>query len=107
MYPHAIHLRHPWRQDADERSTTLTRRFNTPTGLEPKEAVWIVVDSPNAAAALHCNNQALGTIDQDTIGEFEITGLLQNHNEIELKFTGAQVPPDFTGVRLEIRLKSA
>ncbi|MEX0866354.1 MAG: hypothetical protein WD030_03280 [Pirellulales bacterium] len=106
MYPHPIQLREPWRRTGEADAPVLSRTFNAPTGLEPHEAVWLVIDRPSALAELHFNGNLLGAAAPAVTSEFEITPHLANGNEIKLQFPPTKEPAEFASVRLEIRLKS-
>lgn len=106
MYPHPIQLREPWRRTLNGDAPLLSRTFNTPTGLEPHEAVWLVIERPSAAAELHFNGHPLGVAAPAAASQFDVTSHLAARNEIQLQFHPSEEPAEFASVRLEIRLKS-
>jgi beta-galactosidase/beta-glucuronidase len=82
------------------------RHFNRPTGLEPNQRVWIVVERIGAGSTVSLNDRPLGAVgDGGTAAEFDITGLLEDSNHLALTVDfpqpGASGP--FGDVRLEIR----
>jgi hypothetical protein len=89
------------------------RTFQKPTGLESGERVWLVVEGPRSRAVVELNRKRLG----DAGERFDVTGLLENYNRLEILVehpavdaSGAPVDDNATGetgglvgeVRLEI-----
>ncbi len=90
------------------------RKFNMPTNLESHEHVWIVFDGIGGDSAVSVNRKSLGHVAADkSKAEFEITSLLNVHNElcVDLSFDPARAPPQSGGlwgpVALEIRFDDA
>lgn len=103
---HTIRLRGPWqvqakdgeaitvkmpvgwadiRKHAPSEKLRLTRHFNTPTGLEDLEQVWIVVESPGQQATVLLNGDSLGELQSnDPAFRREITPLLKERNKLEI-----------------------
>ena len=116
--PHVIRLRGPWKCeacDADTRHSAVgnqssarlrhTRRFNSPTNLEPHERVWLVCESLDGPATISLNGSALGTLDgPSTAGRFDVTeACVHNVLAIEMSAGSAADSAGFPGeVRLEI-----
>jgi len=70
------------------------RNFNRPTGLEPGQSVWIVVEQVDCHGEIFLNDQSLGSLSlvESTSGDFlrvEVGQLLERSNvlrvEIEVK----------------------
>jgi hypothetical protein len=90
LYPHRIRLRGPWeREDAGGRARYL-RRFNTPTGLDPHEQVWLVVNCDQHPGTVAVNDRSLGPISPSP-AEFDITADLAHHNRLLLDIEADQV----------------
>lgn len=82
-----------------------TRRFNTPTGLEGQERVWLCCEGVHEIADIRLNDRRLGQIGSGSHqAEYDITDWLRPHNQlvIEVSSTGA-LPGALGEVRLEIR----
>lgn len=136
MPTHRMHLKGPWdfywldREEPDGRAVMpmswrelfgaesgrveFRRKFNMPTNLEAHEHVWIVFDGIGGESTVSVNRELLGHIAADqSNAEFEITSLLNVHNElcVALSFDPARVPPELGGlwgpVALEIRFDDA
>ena len=84
---HAIRLRGPWTYMPDSLQGGRARRvFHRPTGLEPHEAVILVIEKPDSTGldstdAVTLNQESLGSVGRAG-AEFDITGLLQEQNEL-------------------------
>src|SRR5262249_51208295 len=62
-----------------------SRHFNRPTGLDPHEHVWCVIDGVDPTGSATLNGQPLGEVPGYALpAEFEITSLLQERNELTL-----------------------
>ena len=111
MYPHVIRLRNPWDRTVCDDGALHSRRFNSPTGLDVREQVWVVVEGLQLAARIACNGNEVGQVtDGNESGEFNITGCLKSRNDLQIKVAGgdhAQEQAVFDSVRLEIRLGPA
>lgn len=65
--------------------TRFLRPFNRPTNLEVHERVHLVLDGVGGHAAIRLNQQAVGEITAcEGTGRFDITALLQLHNQLEI-----------------------
>jgi hypothetical protein len=61
------------------------RRFNRPTGLEPRNRVWLVIDGVDACGQHSLNGQPLGSIDGYALpAESDVTELLTASNVLEI-----------------------
>jgi hypothetical protein len=61
------------------------RNFNTPTGLDEGQRVFLVVDSPRSRGVVALQDKRLGEVAWGgPPGRFEITGLLKIHNRLEI-----------------------
>ena len=111
MYPHVIRLRDPWNRTSDGAAVELARRFNSPTGLDVREQLWLVVRGLQLPASIACNGIECGQLDgKNELGEFEITGCLRPRNEVRIRVTGDDhllKQLAFESVHLEIRLGPA
>lgn len=62
-----------------------SRNFNRPTGLDPHERVWCVIEGIDPAGSVTLNGQALGCVAGYAMSaSFDITLLIQDHNELTL-----------------------
>ena len=107
MYPHRIRLRQPWQTERASDSIRFTRGFNRPTGLDPQESLWLVIESTAASGTASLNNSLLGSVVADRQEtSFDITPQLENRNNItiELNLADNEPPPVLGEVRLEVRL---
>lgn len=92
MRSHRIRLRRPWRCEPSTDGILWRRRFNRPTGLEPGQRVWVVVDGIAAEGSASLNGHELGRLMPDGRScRFEVTGQLRLHNELVLEL--ATFPP--------------
>jgi hypothetical protein len=61
------------------------RSFQTPTGLEPGDKVWLVVEPPRSQGIVRLSDRQLGTVQRDRpAGRFDITSLLTDRNLLEV-----------------------
>ncbi len=91
--PHRIRLRRPWQCRLQGDRVLWSRRFGRPTGLEPGDTVWIVVEQCPAAGALLLNGRPIGQLSSGTAeSRFEVTALVEPRNEMVLDL--AAVFPD-------------
>jgi len=86
---------------------TVARRFNWVAEIEPNEHVFVVFTAIGGTGSVELNGTRLGAIEAPPT-EFEITGLLQPGNQLQLELQLDNSPDDlpqgFVGsVRLEIR----
>ncbi len=98
---HAIRLRAPWRFEPLADRVRYRRAFGCPTGLGPRERVWIVVEGMESAIVL-LNDERLGTAQGAEPARFEVTGKLAPRNELVLEVK--QVEPS-AGLRGEVRIE--
>jgi hypothetical protein len=109
MYPHRIRLRGPWEFETTERSgrlalpapladvcpsageVRLRRRFGRPGRLDPGEVVWLFVEAPAAPLAVWLNGDRLGDCSADA--EWDVTGRLDERNELLVVTTSTGAPP--------------
>ena len=81
MSAHRIHLRRPWRRLAGAPGPGWSRRFGRPTGLEPRERVWLVIEGmPQAEVWL--NGNRLAPADLLVSERYDVTDRLMTRNEI-------------------------
>jgi len=105
---HSIRLREPWDVEPIVGGLKRHRRFfNKPTGLEPGDRVWIVVEgavglaelSLNGSPPPHAGDQA--PVGNEARRSFDVTTLLNLRNELVLILEDS--PTSSRGeVRLEI-----
>ncbi len=89
----------------DFRGTVAYRRvFHRPTGLEPEQGVWIVIEPLAGTADVTLNQTSLGTL-ESTGGRFAIESILADDNRLEIVVTHHDDGPGgLTGlVSLEIQ----
>ena len=61
------------------------RTFQKPTGLEGGERVFLVVEPPRSSACITWKGNLLGFVNPgEPAGRFEITRLLEDHNQVEI-----------------------
>ncbi len=61
------------------------RNFQKPTGLDCGERVWLVIEPPRSRGVIELNRKRMGEVcDGDPPGRFDITELLQDHNQLEI-----------------------
>ena len=113
---HSIRLREPWQREPLEEGAGVRfrRRFGYPTGLEPHERVFLVLEPVYRLAKLVLNgNPVAGLTDRNAALEWDVTDRLEERNEIaaDIEF-GPSSPVGFESrdvgdilgkVRLEIR----
>ena len=86
---HSFRLRDPWQCDLVEGGgVRWSRIFHRPTGLEPDDALWLVITGLPAEAMVNVNGQAL-TGDGEVPPRFEVTKWLTEANRIEIVIPGA------------------
>lgn len=72
------------------------RRFNRPSGLDPHERVWLVVEGVDAFGAVALNGRQLGEArGYASPASFDVTELLQPGNELLLE---VELPRESAGV---------
>ena len=82
---HSFRLRDPWqREPADDGSVRWTRGFHRPTGLEADDALWLVISGLPEGAAVSVNGRRLEPPLGYPHGQFEVTSLLADSNQIEI-----------------------
>ena len=89
---HKIRLRAAWRSDG----AAHTRRFNTPTGLDDGERVWLAIDAPSMVQSATLNG---ATLEFSSAGRCDVTGSLRPSNELVVRTDDASL---LETVRLEI-----
>jgi beta-galactosidase/beta-glucuronidase len=68
------------------------RSFGRPTGLEPRERVWLVIEGVDASGDVALNSQPIGRVDGYALrAAFDITEQLQARNQLEIV---AETPPE-------------
>lgn len=111
MPTHRIHLKGPWQYQwlgtADQESPSppagrvkmpadgqslfagrsgrarFSRRFHSPTNLDPHERVLIVIEDVAGTAEIRLNDRELGNVSPETpSGRFDVTGALRPMNEL-------------------------
>lgn len=81
MSAHRIHLRRPWQSAAAGPGPGWSRRFGRPTGLEPGDCVWLVIEGmPQAEVWL--NGNRLAPVDLLIAERYDVTDRLMTRNEI-------------------------
>ncbi|MCE9604623.1 MAG: hypothetical protein K8U03_06920 [Planctomycetia bacterium] len=110
MYPHPIRLREPWESEPSGEGSTRHRRFfNTPTGLGPREQVWIVIEGAVGLTTVSLNGTELKAVESNDAAEqgpawsSDVTRLVATRNELVI-VTAAEPTGRRGEVRLEIRL---
>ena len=77
------------------------RRFNRPTGLDPHERVWLVVEGVDAFGAASLNGSQLGEVRGYALpASFDITGQLLPSNELAID---VELPAETSGVASPLR----
>lgn len=111
---HAINLGNAWEVEPgdDGHAPEWVRRFGRPTGLEPGDSLWLVIDEP-AACTLVLNGTRLPESGPGAAYRVEITPLVRDRNLLVLVPHGrvavggpvasrVPLPPPLGRVRLEI-----
>ncbi|MCZ2077237.1 MAG: hypothetical protein LC130_19845 [Bryobacterales bacterium] len=81
MSAHRIHLRRPWQSAAAGPGPGWSRRFGRPTGLEPGDCVWLVIEGmPQAEVWL--NGNRLAPVELLIAERYDVTDRLMTRNEI-------------------------
>lgn len=112
--PTEVRKKHPddWQEFIGQRSGTveLTRRFHTPSNLDPEERVFIILEGVRGTGQIQLNDVRLGEFDQSRFTwEFPVPLPLPFSNllRIVITFPAADSPEALTGlygpVALEIR----
>jgi len=128
-YPHTIRLRGPWEFEVAESASASTsprsgkaklpcdwsetlgrefrglvryrRRFNRPSGLDPHERVWLIVEGVDAFGSATLNGRALGEVRGYALpASFDVTDLLAQGNELLLD---VELPPELSGEPAPLR----
>lgn len=62
------------------------RSFQRPTGLQPRDTVWLVVEPPRSCATVHLAGRLLGGVLRfgGPAGRFDVTHLLDDRNRLEI-----------------------
>jgi hypothetical protein len=86
---HSFRLRDPWQCEAFPGRVRWTRSFHSPTGIEPDDALWLVISGLPAAAEVRLNGNLLASEsvtlqDVASSGQFHVTGHLAPTNRIEI-----------------------
>jgi hypothetical protein len=77
------------------------RRFNRPTGLDPHERVWLIVEGVDAFGAVALNGSELGRVRGYALqASFDVTELIAPNNELLLD---VELPPEASGGTLSLR----
>ena len=64
------------------------RRFNRPTGLEPHERVWLVLEGADGWAEVSLAGHRLGHVGGYALGaQFDVTALIEDRNELVVDVT--------------------
>jgi len=100
---HTIRLRHPWQHEPCELGTRWLRSFNWPAGLVEREIARLVIEPLPDSAVVRLNGQ---TLVAEAEGQFDITSLLAEHNQLLLELSGSASAGD-TNCPLEVRLEIA
>jgi len=98
MPVHRIRLRKPWHCQPCGAAVVWQRRFNRPTGLGPRDSVFLMVEGLGLRGSIAINGEQLGGLSGE--GEpqrFEVTDKLDLHNTVCLTLdtprpTDAQTP---------------
>jgi hypothetical protein len=64
---HSFRLRDPWQREAqNDGAVRWTRLFHRPTGLEPDDALWLVISGLPEGARVTLNGQPLAPLEKGT-----------------------------------------
>lgn len=93
--PHRIGLQAAWHAEAG--GAAWTRSFGRPTGIDPGDRVWLVIERPAACAAL-LNGWLLPPIAAGVAAwRHDVTADLLHRNELRLDVPGGVVPVASSG----------
>lgn len=82
---HSFRLREPWQREVLEDCVRWSRGFHKPTGLEPGQQLWIVVSGAPEGVTASVNGTPLELADPERPGQFDVTPLLGDSNQIVLQ----------------------
>ncbi|MGO8745346.1 MAG: hypothetical protein ACLQNE_05100 [Thermoguttaceae bacterium] len=88
MNVHRIRLRGPWSCDPAPEGICWRRRFGRPTGLQPQQSVWIVVEGIVQEGSVALNGRILGRLGvpgNEPLARFEVSGSLLPRNELWIR----------------------
>lgn len=80
---HSFRLRDPWQCERQTEVVRWTRVFHRPTGLEPDDALWLVVAGLPPGSSVELNATPLSP-HADRPGQFEVTRFVTETNQIAL-----------------------
>jgi hypothetical protein len=86
MIPHPIRLRKPWKTEqlsADR--VAYSRRFNSPSGLDSWERVWLEIDRVMVSGEVLINQKPVGDLRAAEHFAADITDFLSASNEIRIE----------------------
>ena len=101
---HSFRLRDPWQIACDAEVVCWTRTFHRPTGLEPGDALWLVVSGLPTDSTVSLNGRLLESrVDQ--CGQFDVTGQIGATNRIAIRLPRQSAPSSVDGkFPLDVRL---
>ena len=77
------------------------RRFNRPSGLDPHERVWLIVEGVDACGAVALNDRELGRVRGYALpASFDVTELIAPNNEL---LVDVELPPEVPGGAIPLR----
>lgn len=131
IYPHRIRLRGPWDCEPVARtgggplparcrltipcrwgpgglgdfagSVRFRRRFHWPAAPDPEERIWLTFAGVTGAAEVSLNGTLLGRHEGEDPFDFEVTGLVRVHNQLEVLVTADPAGGLWGEVALEVR----
>ena len=104
----------PFPLPTSDRSTTLKRRFHSPTGIDSKTSIEVAVFVTAASAFVRLNGQVLekastAELPDEPAGHitaFDVTSRLQPFNELEVELQNSQSVVDATLRAVELWIRS-
>lgn len=101
---HAFRLREPWERTLADHAVQWSRGFHRPTGLDPDDALWLVVAGMPADAEVALNGQVLEPAAADRPGQFDVTGLVADSSRVVISVPRQAVDPPPEAFPYDVRL---
>ena len=100
---HSFRLRPPWDcEPVNAERLCWQRVFHRPTGLEKTDQLWLVVSGLPADGHVWLNDQRLAPPEGRPLGQFEVTGLVEETSRIAIEMRGSEGDDFPLDVRLAI-----
>lgn len=106
LIAHSFRLREPWQGEQLEDRLRWSRGFHRPSGLEPKQELWIVVSGARGGVTAMVNGTPLEPADTERPWQFDVTSLVGDSNQIVLECprSGRAADAEDDGFPFDVRL---